>query len=406
MAAFDYEALDDQGRTRRGVATGDSARHVRQQLREDGLIPVSVEAVREGRRQSGVGGQARRRDRIGASDLMVLTRQFATLIVSGLTVEESLRGLIAQSESHKLRRILTSVRAMVLEGSTLTDAIGAYPDAFPEIYRASVLAGEKSGRLGEVLERLATYTEAREALRQRVGLALVYPVILLVMAFAIVMFLFIYVVPKVVKVFQGTGQELPVLTRVFIVLTDFLQAYGLWLLAGVAAAIVGLIMFLRLPVPKYRFHQILLRLPGTRRLSRGLNSARMARTLAIMAGSGVPLLTAMNASREVINNVVLREAMHKATEDVRQGVSLNKALGRSNLFPPILVQMVASGEASGRLDEMLEKSAATQERELESRIAVMVGIFEPVMILVMGAIVLLIVLAILLPIFDINQLIH
>jgi len=298
------------------------------------------------------------------------------------------------------------VRALVMEGSTLTDAIGAFPDAFPEIYRASVLAGEKSGRLGEVLERLATNTEAREGLRQRVGLALVYPVILLVMAFAIVMFLFIYVVPKVVKVFQGTGQELPVLTRVFIVMTDFLQAYGLWLLAGIAGGIVGLVMFLRLPGPKYQFHQLLLRFPGTRRLSRGLNSARMARTLAIMAGSGVPLLTAMNASREVINNVVLREAMQKAADDVRQGVSLNKALGRSSLFPPILVQMVASGEASGRLDEMLEKSAATQERELESRIAVMVGIFEPVMILVMGAIVLLIVLAILLPIFDINQLIH
>ncbi|NOZ10623.1 MAG: type II secretion system inner membrane protein GspF [Gammaproteobacteria bacterium] len=404
MAAFEYEALDERGRTQKGVATADSARQVRQQLREQGLTPTRVDTAEGKSRKEG--GSRIGRIRLSVADLTIITRQFATLIGSDLTVEETLRALIAQSESEKVKKILTRIRAMVMEGTSLTEAIGAFPDAFPGIYRASVLAGEASGKLAVVLERLADFTEARQALSQRVGVALIYPVILMVMAFSIVMFLFIYVVPKVVKVFQDTGQDLPVITQVFIAMTDYLQQYGLVTLVILIAVGVATTFFLRLPKPQYQFHGLLLRIPGIRRLSRGLNTARMARTLAIMVGSGVPLLTAMKASRDVITNRVLRRAMATATDEVREGVSLGKALGRSKLYPPILVQMVSSGEASGKLGEMLDKAASTQERELEARIAVMVGIFEPVMILVMGGIVMLIVLAILLPIFDINQLVQ
>ncbi len=401
MAAYEYEALDARGRTRRGVAMGDGPRQVRQQLRAEGLTPLRLQPVREGR-----GGGGRRRGRISSSDLAVVTRQLATLLTSGLTVEESLGALVAQSEGARLRRVLSGVRALVMEGASLTEAIGAYPDAFPGIYRASVMAGEQSGRLGEVLERLAGYIEARELLRQRVGLALVYPVILVVVAFAIVMFLFTYVMPKVLRVFEDSGQALPLLTRAFVAMTDAVQHYGPWALLFLLAAGLALGAWLRLPGPRLRFHALLLRLPGIRRLSRGLNTARMARTLAIMVGSGVPLLGAMEAAAGVLSNRVLRGALEAAAAEVREGVSLHRALARGGHFPPVLVQMVASGEASGRLGEMLEKAALTQERELEGRVAVLVGILEPLMILVMGAIVLLIVLAILLPIFDINQLIR
>jgi len=292
-----------------------------------------------------------------------------------------------------------------VEGHNLADALAAFPGAFPNLYRASIFAGEQSGRLDVVLERLATHTEDRQGLQQRIGLALIYPVILLVVSLLIVMFLFTYVVPKVVKVFEDTGQQLPLLTRAFITLSDFLQDYGLWLLAGTAGLVLAASLLLRRAGPRYLVDRRLVRWSWTRRLVRGLNTTRMARTLAIMVGSGVPLLTAMSASAGVIVNRVMRDAMQKAAEEVEEGVSLSRALARSGYFPPILVQMVASGEASGQLDVMLEKAATAQERELETRIAVLVGLFEPMMILLMGAIVLLIVLAILLPIFDINQLI-
>lgn len=403
MPAFEYQALDTGGRTMTGVISGDHPRHVRQQLRARGLTPISVVGVTE-ERQASAGGLSSRR-RLPATELAVITRQFATLIGAGLTVEEALYALIEQSERHSVKRILSGVRSLVMEGNSLADAIAAFPGAFPDIYRASILAGEQSGRLEVVLDRLASYTEARQSLRQKVSLALVYPVILIVVSVTIVMFLFTYVVPKVVKVFQDTGHQLPWLTRVFISVSGFLQHYGLYLILLGLALVILVIALLRRPGPRYRFDALLLKWPGVKRLVRGISTTRMARTLAIMVGSGVPLLTGMRAAAEVIGNLVIREAMGKAAHEVEEGVSLNRALGRSGHFPPMLIQMVASGEASGKLDSMLEKAAIVQERELESRVAVLVGVFEPVMILVMGGIVLTIVLAILLPIFDINKLI-
>jgi len=410
MGAYEYQALDERGRTKKGVSSGDSARQVRQKLREDGLTPLSVEPIAEdaasGKSTDRPGGPVRvQRTRIKIGELSVVTRQFATLLDSGLTVEESLSALIQQSEGHQAKSVLSGIRSQVTEGRSLADAVSRYPRSFPEIYTASVAAGEQSGNLDEVLERLADYIEARQGIQQRVGLAMIYPVILTVVAVLIVTGLLVYVVPQVVKVFEDTGQDLPLLTQMLIGVSEWLLQYGGWLLAAIAAVTIGAYVALKNERTRFSVHGVFLKLPGIRRLSRGINTARMSRTLAIMAGSGVPLLSAMRSSEGVMSNLVLRKNLADAASEVAEGVSINRALGRSGNFPPLLVQMVASGEKSGRLGEMLDKGATAMERELEARIAVLVGLFEPVMILVMGGVVLVIVLAILLPIFDLNQLI-
>ncbi len=409
MGAFEYQALDPKGKTRKGVSQGDSARHVRQILREQGLVPLSVTGVQEerlgGGHRAAATGIRRRRARITTNELAVITRQFATLLGSGMTVEETLSALASQAEGYQVKSVLGGIRAQVMEGRSLAEAIESYPRSFPEIYKASVAAGEQSGNLSLVLERLADFVEGRQVLKQRVSIALIYPVILTVVSILIVTGLLVYVVPKVVQVFENSGQSLPLLTRILIAVGEFLQQYGLWILgAGGVAAVVLAVVF-RLEAPRYQLHRAILATPGLRRLSRGLNTARMARTLAIMVSSGVPLLTSMRAAEGVVSNMVLKADLREAAGEVAEGVSINRALSRRGNFPPLLIQMVASGEASGELGNMLEKSASVMERELESRVAVLVGLFEPIMILVMGCVVLLIVLAILLPIFDLNTLI-
>jgi general secretion pathway protein F len=407
VGAFEYQALDPKGRTRKGVSQGDSARQVRQLLRDQGLVPISVTGVQEDRLGGGrvSGGPRRRRARITINELAVITRQFATLLASGMTIEETLSALVSQADGHQVKSVLSGIRAQVMEGRSLADAIASYPRSFPEIYKASVAAGEQSGTLSLVLDRLADYVEGRQVLKQRVSIALIYPVILTVVSILIVAGLLTYVVPRVVAVFENTGQTLPLLTRILIAVGEFLQQYGLWLLGIGVVAAAALALVFRLEGPRYQLHRAFLRLPGLRRLSRGLNTARMARTLAIMVSSGVPLLNSMRAAEGVVSNVVLKADLHEAAGEVAEGVSINRALARRGNFPPLLIQMVASGESSGELGNMLDKSASVMERELESRVAVLVGLFEPFMILFMGCVVLLIVLAILLPIFDLNTLI-
>lgn len=407
MGAFEYQALDPKGKTRKGVSQGDSARHVRQLLRDQGLVPLSVTGVQEDRLSGGrrFTGARTRRARITTNELAVITRQFATLLSSGMTIEETLSALENQAEGHQVKSVLSGIRAQVMEGRSLADAIATYPRSFPGIYQASVAAGEQSGSLATVLDRLADFVESRQVLKQRVSIALIYPIILSVVSILIVVGLLTYVVPKVVAVFENSGQTLPVLTRILIAIGEFLQQYGLWMLSFIALGAVALMFIFRMEGPKYRLHRAILTLPGLRRLSRGLNTARMARTLAIMVGSGVPLLTSMRAAEGVVSNVVLKADLREAAGEVAEGVTINRALGRRGHFPPLLIQMVASGESSGELGNMLEKAASVMERELESRVAVLVGLFEPFMILFMGCVVLLIVLAILLPIFDLNTLI-
>ena len=407
MGAFEYQALDPKGRTRKGISQGDSARHVRQLLREQGLVPLAVTGVQEDRSPAGGQGGAgsKRRARIATNELAVITRQFATLLASGLTIEETLTALVNQAEGHQVKSVLSGIRAQVVEGRSLADAIARYPRSFPEIYQAAVAAGEQSGSLALVLDRLADFVEGRQTLRQRVSIALIYPVILTIVSILIVAGLLTYVVPKVVQVFQSSGQQLPILTRILIAIGDFLQQYGLWILGILSLCALAFALLFRLEKPRFRLHAFILGFPGLRRLSRGLNTARMARTLSIMVNSGVPLLTSMRAAEGVLSNVVLKANLSEAAGEVAEGVSINRALARRGNFPPLLIQMVASGEASGQLGEMLEKAATVMERELEARVTVLVSLFEPFMILFMGVVVLMIVLAILLPIFDLNQLI-
>lgn len=406
MPAFSWTALDATGRTRKGVTEGDSARLVRQVLREQGLTPLSVEQTAEQVRAAGGHSRlARWRAGLSSGELALITRQLATLVQAGLPIEAALGAVARQSEKAISRNLIHAVRSRVMEGHTLASALSEYPRVFPELYRATVAAGEESGHLDAVLERLADYTEARETLRRRIQLALFYPGLLTLMAIVVVMGLLTYVVPQVTQVFEHLGQELPDLTQALLALSGFLRDYGIWLLGGLAAGAFAFRRALRLTRVKRRWHHLLLRLPLAGRLIRGINTARFARTLGILASAGVPILEAMRIAASVMDNVPMREAVEEATLRVREGVGIATALTDSKLFPPMTIQLIASGEQSGHLRPMLERAAAQQESELSAIIATALGLFEPALIMVMGGVVLIIVLAILLPIFELNQLV-
>jgi general secretion pathway protein F len=403
MGAFEYVALDKSGKQAKGLLEGDTPRHVRQLLRDRHLVPVSVTEVaqKEARRQRSFSV----RRGMSSAELALITRQLASLSQSGLPLEEALLAVAQQNDQPRTKSILLGVRAKVIEGHTLADGFSEFPQAFPELYRATVAAGEQSGHLDVVLERLADYTEARQELRQRVTNALVYPIALVVMAVGIISFMLATVVPKIVNVFENTAAELPALTTGLIATSDFLRDY--WIFVIAASAAVGWVIWwvLQKEVPRRRYHRLLLRLPIVGRLTRGVNTARFTRTLSILAGSGVPILEALKISAEVIENLPMRDAVTEATLRVREGASISKSLAASRLFPPMMIHLVSSGEAGGRLEEMLSRSAAGQEREVDGLIAALLGILQPLLIVIMGAIVLTIVLAILLPIFEINNLI-
>jgi general secretion pathway protein F len=404
MGAFEYTAVDQGGRQHKGVVEGDTARQVRQLLRERGMLPMSINEVMERERGSRRGSFTLRRG-ISAADLALVTRQLATLLRAGMPLEETLLAVGQQSEKPRLKSILLGVRSRVMEGHALAAGLGDFPQAFPEIYRATVAAGEQSGHLDPVLERLADYTEGRQQLRQRVAHALIYPIILTIMAVAIVSGLLVYVVPKVVGVFENTGQALPVFTRMLIASSDFLREYGFILVALLVLAAFVFSRMLRKLAFRRRWHRFLLRVPLVGRLVRGVNTARFTRTLSILAGSGVPVLEALRIAGDVVTNVPMKEAIQETAVRVREGGPLGRSLAASRLFPPMTVHLISSGEASGELEDMLERAAVNQEREVDGLVGAMLSILEPVLILLMGALVLAIVIAILLPIFQLNQLI-
>ncbi|MDH4021937.1 MAG: type II secretion system inner membrane protein GspF [Gammaproteobacteria bacterium] len=403
MGAFEYTAVDASGKESRGVLEGDTARQVRQLLRERQLLPLTVAEVAE--------SEATRqksftlRPTLSASDLALVTRQLATLVQSSLPLEEALLAVSEQTESSRVKSILIGVRSKVMEGHTLADGFGDFPKAFPEIYRATVSAGEQSGHLDAVLERLADYTEGRQVLRQKIQHAMIYPVVLTVLALLIVSGMLVYVVPKVVGVFSNTGRELPGLTIFLIALSDFLRDYGLYLLIALIAAGFAARRALRRPGPRRWLDAFLLRIPLVAKLVRGSNTARFTRTLSILTGSGVPVLEALRISAAVVTNVPMREAVEGASDRVREGAPIGKSLAVGGYFPPLCVHLISSGEASGELETMLSRAAVNQEREMDGLIAALLGILEPALIVSMGVIVLIIVLAILLPIFELNQLV-
>ena len=404
MGAFEYVALDRSGKQSKGLLEGDTPKHVRQILRDRNLFPVSVTEVarREASRQRSFSF----RRGMSPGELALITRQLASLSQSGLPLEEALLAVAQQNDQPRSKSVLLGVRAKVMEGHALADGLAEFPQAFPELYRATVAAGEQSGHLDVVLERLADYTEARQELRQRVTNALVYPIALVVMAVGIIAFMLATVVPKIVNVFENTAAELPALTRVMIATSDFLRDDWVLLTIGLGALAWLVRWILQHEGPRRRYHVLLLRLPIVGRLTRGVNTARFTRTLSILAGSGVPILDALKISAEVVENLPMREAVLEATVRVREGASISKSLAASKLFPPMMIHLVSSGEAGGRLEEMLSRAAAGQEREVDGLIAALLGILQPLLIVFMGAIVLTIVLAILLPIFEINDLIR
>lgn len=403
MPAFEYVALDAAGRTRKGVEEGDSSRQVRTRLRDQGLMPTLVQEIAE--------KPARLRmpmlqGRVSPLELSLATRQLATLARAGMPIEEVLGTVARQSESPRVKATLSAVRTRVMEGLPLAHAMGEFPSVFPPIYRTTIAAGEQAGRMDIVLERLADNVEAQHAMRQKIQLAMFYPAILTVVALLVVVALLTYVVPEVVQVFTGMNQELPWLTRALIATSDTVRHWGWLMLLAIIGVVTLTRQLLKRPAARYRWDNFMLRVPLIGRLVRGLNTARFARTLNILAGSGVPLLDALNMSASVISNTPMRDAVSEAAKRVREGAGIGHSLERSGYFPPMTLSLIKSGESSGTLDSMLERAAETQERELEARIAMVMGVFEPLLILAMGGVVLIIVLAILLPIFELNQLVN
>ena len=401
MAAYDYVALDNNGRKKKGVLEADSSRQIRQLLRDKGWMPLEVD-------ESSAKQQQQRSwfsPRISVADLALITRQLATLVQDALPLEESLNTVAQQTEKPVIRSMLLAVRARVLEGHSLAKSLAEFPRAFSHLYCATVAAGEQSGYLDKVLNRLADYTESSAESRQKIKLAILYPVILLLLSLLIVSGLMVYVVPDIVDVFVDTGQELPVLTRGLIALSDFLRSFGILLLLLVLAGGIAFRVALSKPALRLRFDHRLLSFPLLGKVSRGVNTARFASTLSILTSSAVPLVDALKISGEVLSNQWLKHKVREVTQQVTEGGSLHASLQQAGYFPPMMIHLIASGESSGELDQMLERVAQNQEREIQNFIALMLGLFEPFMLLFMGGCVLLIVLAILLPILNINQLV-
>ncbi|GGY41539.1 type II secretion system protein F [Bacterioplanes sanyensis] len=410
MAAFEFQALDAKGKQQKGVLEGDSARQIRQKLRDKGWMPLSVDATKSAAAAKTEGNLISRWRQRGPSlsvpELALLTRQLATLIAAGLPIDESLKALADQTSKQSVQAMILAVRAKVLEGYTLAQALADYPRAFPHLFRATVAAGEHAGQLDGVLNRLADYTESRQASDQKIKLAAIYPIVLTVVALGVVVGLLTYVVPDIVDVFVKNGQELPGLTQFMLDLSHLISGYGLYLLAGVIVAIVLFGRALQKPGFRRKYHHFVLRWPGIGRFVRDANTARFGSTVAILTSSGVPLVEAMRIASQVVSNMPIQSSLTQATVAVSEGGSLHQALRDTGYFSPIMLHMIASGENSGELDSMLARTARQQEETLENTVSALVKIFEPLMLLIMGGIVGLIVAAIMMPILQLQQMVQ
>lgn len=401
MASYQYEASDDSGRTQRGLIDADSERSARQALRARGLVPLSLKQTHKRGQSQGLRTGAR----ISDTDLGWLTRQLASLLAARLPLEAALTATLEQAERKHVAHTLAAVRADVRAGHRLGEALAGHPRDFPEIYRALIDAGEQSGDLAQVLEKLADYIESRGALRNKVLTAFIYPIIVTIVSVGIIIFLLSYVVPQVVGAFSQAKQALPPLTQFMLGASAFVQEWGIWTLLGLILAVVGWRLYLRNPAAKLAWHARVLRLPVLGRYAMGVDVARFAATLAILTSSNVPLLHALEAARRTLSNTKLRACVDDATARVREGSPLAQALMAQKVFPPLLIHLVGSGERTGELPAMLDRAAKTLSTDLERRAMTMTALLEPLMILIMGGIVLLIVLAVMMPIIEINQLV-
>ncbi|MDT7526168.1 type II secretion system inner membrane protein GspF [Pseudidiomarina sp. GXY010] len=426
MAAYAFQALNASGRKTKGVIEADTERQVRSQLREQGLIPVSVELAEQGRSRSrgetvspSSGARSAAGSRAGsassslltrlqtrgvsAGDLALITRQLATLVGAALPIEQALFAVSEQTDKARLQKLLMAVRSKVVEGYSLAEAMAEYPHVFDKLFTSMVAAGERSGHLDEVLNRLADYTEQRNRLKGQLVQALVYPAIMTLVAIGVVIFLLVSVVPQIVEQFSDLDQALPATTRFLLAASEFLQAYGLIALIMILLGLAVGGQLLRKPERRDKFDAFVLKVPLVGRVIKAVNTARFARTLSILAASAVPLLDALKITGKVMTNRAMQIAIDEACDRVREGSSLRAALAQSKLFPPMMLHMIAAGEKSGELEQLLGRAADNQDRDFETTMNVALKIFEPALIVGMAGVVLLIVLAIIQPILALNQ---
>jgi general secretion pathway protein F len=401
LAAFKYTALDAAGKEHGGLLEADSARAARAQLRERGLLPLEIDSVAAPRQGSSVLARG-----LPRAELVMFTQQLATLLDAGLPLERALAAIAEQSEHPRTRAVLAQIRSDILEGKSLAQALAGAPAVFNSLYRSLVQGGEQSGDLGQVMAKLAHYLDQRQHTQQKVALAMADPAVVTVVALLVVGGLMAYVVPQVVSVFAQSKQTLPLLTRMLVASSHFLRDWGVVLLLLIVAAAAACWRMLQVPALRRAWHGQLLRLPVIGRLLQALNTARMASTLSILVGSGVPLLTALDTARGIVSLIPLQDAIADTASKVREGMALSRALGSTRQFPPVLIHLIGSGEASGRLADMLDRAALQQQQEVERKLATFTTLMEPLLILVMGGLVLLIVMAIMMPIIDMNQMVR
>jgi general secretion pathway protein F len=398
MGVYQYQAIKKNGSTCKGVIEADSERHARQLLRDRELVPTQVT-------QHSKSITSHRRDKISAQDLSLFTRQLATLLAAGIPVEESLRGVSEQTEKDSVRRLIIGVRSKVVEGYALAHAMGEYPSAFPELYRATIGAGEQTGRLDKVLEKLADYTENQQATMQKVHQALIYPLLMVVVSASIIAFLLAFVVPKIIDVFSTSGQSLPFMTSILIVASGLIKSYGLYVVVVIILAIMAFRRCLTKPKFRLAWHRFLLRLPIIGYLVNSVNIARYIHTFSILFEAGVNVLETMRVGASVVTNLVMRESLDIAAVRVKEGSSISLALKETHLFGAMAIHLIASGEKSGQLASMMERAASHMDNEVQRIVDTALTLFEPLIILMMGGVVLFIVLATLLPIFSMEQLV-
>jgi len=404
MAAFEYKALNAKGRQKKGVLEGDNARQVRQRLKEQGLVPVEVVETKGKRDPSSKASSGFKRG-ISSKDLALITRQLSTLVQAAMPLEECLRAVADQTEKPRIRTMLVAVRSRVVEGYTLADSLADYPHIFDELYCSMVAAGEKSGHLDSVLNRLADYAENRQQMRSKLLQAMIYPIVLTVFAIGIVAFLLASVVPKIVDQFVQMGQELPASTQVLLASSDFVQNWGLYILLGLISLYMLTKVALKNKNTRLSWDRKVLYLPMLGKVARGLNTSRFARTLSICTSSAIPLLDGMKVAVDVMTNQFVKQEVLQAAEKVREGGSLRKSLEQTRLFPPMMLHMIASGEQSGELEQMLTRAADNQDKDFEATVNIALGLFTPALIAVMAGVVLFIVMATLMPILEMNNLV-
>jgi len=409
VATYSYQALDAKGKKVKGVLEGDSERNIRTQLRGRQLKPIDVKIAKN----DGADGGPKTSflASLGAPtmkprDLSLVTRQLASLVTSGLPLDEVLESTAKQSRKPAIKTIILQVRSRVLEGLSLTQAMAEMPKVFDSLYRAMIKAGESSGYLGPVLEQLAEYTESSQETSQKVKSAMVYPIVMVVFSILVVTLLMVKVVPQLVGLFERNKGELPGITKFLIGASDFLVNYGIFLFLAVVGLVFLFKWSLREPKRKKKWHKIVLKMPLFGGFVLQSETARYANTLGLLVTSGVPLVESLKIATQVLSNIVMRDASHEVAMSVQEGSSLNKALDQVDVFPPLLVQMAASGEANGKLADQLLHAARNQERELGFSLSTFMSLLEPAMILFMGGLVTGIVMAILLPIFQMNQMIN